>query len=88
MYSHNVYPHTGDNHPQKQQTYITALTRAKSAGKIRPHPPLTRHLEEKLISGYLSLSQIYPKDTDVPSISIKNQTVLENLPMFNYVKPD
>lgn len=44
MYSHNIFPHTGDNKPQKQQTYVTALSRAKSAGYIRPHPPMSRHL--------------------------------------------
>jgi hypothetical protein len=76
MYSHNIFPHTGDNKPQKQQTYVTALSRAKSAGNIRPHPPLSRHLEEKLISSYLTLTEIYPKNTSTQSIPIKNQTVL------------
>ncbi len=84
MYSHNIFPHTGDNKPRKQQTYDTALTRAKSVGSVRPHPPLTRHLEDKLIAGYLTLSQIYPKDTSMNSIPIKNQTLLENIPSFNY----
>ena len=44
MYSHNVYPHTGDNKPKNQQTYVSALGRAKSAGNIRPHIPLSRNL--------------------------------------------
>jgi hypothetical protein len=87
MYSHSVYPHTGDNHPKNQQTYITPLTRAKSAGNIRPHPPMTRHLEEKLIAGNGALTQIYPKDNEITSIPIKNQTCLDTLPMFNYTRP-
>lgn len=44
MYSHNVYPHTGDNKPGTQQSYNSALLRARSAENIRPHPPLTRKL--------------------------------------------
>lgn len=76
MYSHNVFPHTGDNKPKKQQTYVSALQRAKSAANIHPHPPMTRNLENNFISGYLTLSQIYPKNTSSDPIPIYNQTVL------------
>lgn len=55
---------------------------------MRPHPPLSRHLEQKLIAGYLTLSEIYPKNTSIQSIPIKNQTVLQNLPLFNYSRSD
>lgn len=42
MYSHNIIPHTGDNKPKNQQTYQTALIKAKSSGNLHPHPPLTK----------------------------------------------
>jgi hypothetical protein len=42
MYSHNIIPHTGDNKPKNQQTYQTALIKAKSAGNLHPRPPLTK----------------------------------------------
>ena len=45
LYSHNVYPHLGNNNPNCTQSYPVALSKAKSQGALIPYPPRKRPAE-------------------------------------------
>jgi len=42
LYSHNVHPHRGNNHPKNIQSYPIALMKAKSQGTLLPTHPRTK----------------------------------------------